>query len=82
MPFNDEIFPSVYLRTNANILQLNEELRKLAQKYGDTYIDLVPVFQDEAGRLPQELTSDGLHLNERGYELWRQQLEPFVVEKP
>jgi len=82
LPFNDEIFPSVYLRTNANILQLNDELRQLAQKYGDTYIDLVPAFHDETGRLPKELTSDGLHLNERGYELWRQQLEPFVVKKP
>ena len=82
LPFNDEIFPSVYLRTNPNILQLNDELRKLAEKYGDEYIDLVPVFQDEAGRLPQELTSDGLHLNERGYELWHRQIEPFVMAQP
>lgn len=78
LPFNDEIFPSRYLRSNDNILKLNVGIRNLAQKYGDPYLDLVPYFSDENGRLPAGYTIDGLHLNEKGYKIWRDQIKKFV----
>lgn len=80
LPFNDTLFPSNCLRTNENILRLNQGIRQLAYKFNDPYIDLVPDFQDSNGRLLAEYTVDGLHLNDTGYALWRDRLAPYVKE--
>ena len=42
------------------------------------YLDLVDDFSDTDGRLPAEDTVDGLHLNQRGYEKWRDEIRPYV----
>jgi lysophospholipase L1-like esterase len=80
LPFNDKIFPSVYLRTNTNIEKLDIGIKKLAEKYHDPYIDMVDKFSDEDGRLPASDTTDGLHLNQKGYNIWQQQLDSYVLE--
>lgn len=79
LPFNDTIFPSRSLRTNTNIKQLNIEIKKLAQSYNYPYIDLTPAFSASDGRLPASYTIDGLHLNDSGYLLWREQIKNLVV---
>lgn len=79
LPFNDTIFPSRNLRTNGNIRQLNVEIRKLAQLYNYQYIDLTPAFTGADGRLPAQYTSDGLHLDDEGYLIWREQINALVA---
>ncbi|SEJ51381.1 Lysophospholipase L1 [Propionispira arboris] len=79
LPFNDNLFPSRYLRNNENISSLNVGIKKLAEKYQDPYIDMVKVFSDKNGRLPAEDTVDGLHLNEKGYLIWRNQIQNLVI---
>lgn len=79
LPFNDTIFPSRSLRTNKNIKQLNIEIKKLAQSYNYPYIDLTPAFSAPDGRLPASYTIDGLHLNDSGYLLWREQIKNLIV---
>ncbi len=74
LPFNDTLFPSRALRTNENILELNEGIQRLAEKYDLPYLDITEPFTDEQGRLPAGLTVDGLHLNETGYKIWRDQI--------
>lgn len=78
LPFNDALFPSNSLRTNANIKLLNI-IQKLAQAYHDPYIDLTPAFSGPSGSLPAQYTSDGLHLNAAGYLLWREQIKYLVL---
>jgi len=78
LPFNETIFPSRALRTNGNIKQLNVQIKKLAQEYSDPYIDLVPAFSGDDGRLPRQYTSDGLHLSDAGYSLWREQIKDII----
>lgn len=78
LPFNDNLFPSNGLRTNNNIKLLNIELKKLANKYNYPYIDLSSSFTGFDGRLPVGLTSDGLHLSENGYIIWRDQIRGLV----
>ena len=78
LPFNDTIFPSRYLRTNENIEKLNEGIQRLAAQHHLPYLDLVDDFSDTDGRLPAEDTVDGLHLNQRGYEKWRDEIRPYV----
>ena len=70
LPFNDTIFPSRALRTNENILELNEGIQELAEKHDLPYLDITEPFTDENGRLHKSLTVDGLHLNQKGYQIW------------
>ncbi len=78
LPFNDKIFPSVYLRTNDNIKLLNTKIKKIAAKYDDPYINITAPFTGEDGRLPANETVDGLHLNDHGYNIWRDQIKQYV----
>lgn len=78
LPFNDTIFPSRALRSNNNIEKLNVEIKKLAKEYNDPYINLVPAFSGADGRLPSQYTSDGLHLSDAGYLLWREQIKDII----
>jgi lysophospholipase L1-like esterase len=49
---------------------------------GDTnlrYVDVVPAMQDAAGATREDLfTRDGIHLNEKGYAVWREVIRPVV----
>ena len=43
------------------------------------YIDIVPAMQNSAGEVRGELfTRDGIHLNEKGYAVWRKVIRPAV----
>lgn len=53
-----------------NIIELNQEIERLATARGMHYIDLHSRFEDENKDLRKELTNDGVHLTPRGYELW------------
>ena len=70
-----------YATTNGQICQLNEGIAALAQQYGMTYVDLHPLFADEAGMLKAEYSYDGLHLTELGYERWVEAVTPYVDEE-
>ncbi len=56
---------------NRQIEWINQQLAAIAKEEGGTYLDLYAQFSDRAGNLQPELTTDGLHLNARGYELWQ-----------
>lgn len=78
LPFNDQLFPSRGLRTNNQIAKLNKEIEKLAGQFGYPYINLVPSFIGNDGRLQAQYTSDGLHLSEAGYLIWRDNIKSLV----
>ncbi|PMB00275.1 lipolytic protein G-D-S-L family [Fischerella thermalis CCMEE 5268] len=57
--------------SNNRIRTLNHQLALLAQKEGVNYLNLYDWFADFEGKLREDLTTDGLHLSEYGYEVWR-----------
>jgi len=59
---------------DAHILWLNDEIRKLSAK-NVTIIDLYPNFTDSDKHLRAELTKDGLHLIQAGYQVWAEILK-------
>lgn len=63
---------------NENILWLNEELKKLAQEFNYEYIDLYPHFINEKQELNHSYTEDGIHLNGKGYLLWRDLVKNYI----
>jgi lysophospholipase L1-like esterase len=59
---------------NERIRNLNEQISMVAQQEGAGYLNLHTLFADSQGKLRQELTTDGLHLTLRGYEVWQEAL--------
>ncbi len=67
-----------YARLNENIRLFNERLRLLAAEYHAEYLDLHALLLDEQGELKAECSRDGLHLNERGYQIWQAAIDPSM----
>ena len=57
---------------------LNEKIHRMAEKKSLVYIDLHNVFICTDGNLKSELTNDGVHLTERAYHLWKDQIINFI----
>ena len=72
LPREEEALPQV--------VRINAAYKALAKTMGVNYIDLTPVFAAPDGTLKPELTYDGLHLNEQGYEAWAEVLKPYVKD--
>lgn len=60
--------------SNERILNLNEKIALIAQQEGAGYLNLHALFADSQGKLREDLTTDGLHLTHRGYEVWQDAL--------
>jgi len=53
------------------IRQLNANLAAVSRQEGANFYDLQTHFAGTDGSLRRELTTDGLHLSRRGYEVWQ-----------
>lgn len=62
---------------NERIRELNRQLKAIASEEGVLFLDLHPLFADANGNLRLELSTDGLHLNDRGYWVWRSALKLY-----
>lgn len=65
LPTRWENIPSHRVRS------LNTQIAQLTQYHRLDYLDLHPSFSNDTGHLRQELTTDGLHLNRLGYQVWQ-----------
>lgn len=65
---------------NDRIRQLNQRLEAIATQQKVSYLNLYPLFADQDGNLQMLLSTDGLHLNEQGYLVWRTALEMYRQE--
>lgn len=59
------------------IMELNFFLSSLCKRKKITFIDLFPLFANKDGELKRELSTDGIHLNDAGYKIWRKEIAPF-----
>lgn len=60
------------------VRDFNVRIQEIALRLGAEYIDLWPALADSKGNLKKEYTSDGLHLNGRGYRVWTEAISPEV----
>jgi lysophospholipase L1-like esterase len=55
----------------SRVTAVNEKLELIAAELGADYLNLYPLFANGDGFMRSDLTTDGLHLNEDGYMVWR-----------
>jgi lysophospholipase L1-like esterase len=61
--------------SNSRIRQLNQSLQVLTEEEGVQYIDLHNLLIDDRGNIREEYSTDGLHLNDKGYLVWSTALQ-------
>lgn len=76
----EEMKECLKIRTNEKIERANEEVKKLAQKHGQHYIDVNKNLKDEQGRLKAEYTIEGMHIKEEGYAAIYDDVMRYVKE--
>lgn len=70
-----------FVHVNHLVPQLNPHIERVAKKHGCQHLDFFREVVDEEGTLRDELTWDGLHLNDEGYALLAKALEPLLPER-
>ncbi len=63
-----------FAKHNANVLEFNKRIQKLAGEFQYSYVDLHKLMSDDKGELKADYTNDGLHLNESAYKVWRDEV--------
>ncbi|TVQ16204.1 MAG: G-D-S-L family lipolytic protein [Leptolyngbya sp. DLM2.Bin15] len=66
---------------NTVIREVNDQLQAIAEQEKVEYLDLYPLFADPSGHLMPQLTTDGLHLSEQGYWVWRSALQSYNLSR-
>lgn len=69
------------LVSNDYIQKLNQALAAIAAEEGVDYLELYPYFTDSNGDLSAELSTDGLHLSVKGYQVWRSRLQIYAQQQ-
>ncbi len=67
-------------RTNDVIKDINEKLEEYCNQNNIIYINMYDELTDSEGYLDQQYTVDGLHLNDKGYEVVTSKLKKYVEE--
>lgn len=67
-------------RNNDSINLLNEQVLKLANEKQVNFLNISPSYKDKNGELKRSLSYDGLHLNGKGYLIWKREIESYVNE--
>ena len=64
--------------SNEKVRSLNKEIKQLSQKYNLNFIDLYSLMISEDDQLISDVTTDGIHLNGSGYEIWRNAIQQYI----
>lgn len=65
-------------RTRENIAECNRRVQALAEKYGDTFINVNDGLYDENGEQKAEFSIDGVHMYAEAYEIVFKNLMPYL----
>ena len=80
MPVSDYIRPQTPRRPNEKIRELNEWIKKYTAANGHVYLDYYSAMLDDKGVFKQDLTYDGLHPNDAGYDVMLPLAEKAIAQ--
>jgi len=71
LPLNPDVpnFPQHYDK-EAHVLHVNAILPGILAPLSCTFVNIFPLLLDSKQRLDARYTIDGLHVNQKGYEIW------------
>lgn len=76
-PVNTEIRKSGF-KDNDTIKAVNKRIKRLCETYNCEYIDMYDELIDSKNNLIKEYTDDGLHVNDKGYEVITSILKKYI----
>lgn len=84
-PESTIVLTAVFPRTQnmalePTINQINVQLEQLADGSKIRFLNINDKLADESGKLRPGVSSDGLHLEEPGYQIWADALKPILTE--
>ncbi|MBH8556187.1 G-D-S-L family lipolytic protein [Nostocaceae cyanobacterium CENA357] len=65
---------------NSRIRRINIQLALIANEEKANYLNIYSWFTDFEGNMRPELTTDGLHLSQDGYDVWRSALQQVQIK--
>lgn len=66
---------------NHRIREINLQLKALTQEFHAAYLDIHPLFLDAVGNPRRDyLQEDGVHLSSKGYAVWADEVERFLIK--
>lgn len=79
LPVNDVygLFPK-HTNKGKMILEINSKLKEICTSRGYTFLDLFSKMVDKQGKLSEDLSIDGLHLNGLAYQIWKKEIESIL----
>ena len=78
-PVNDNMDEEMVAeRTNKDIIEINEKIKKYCEDNNCNYINLYDKLTDDDGNFCEEYTYDGLHPNEKGYQIITKELKKYL----
>tara|TARA_Y100001960_G_C14581955_1_gene781226 strand:+ start:199 stop:963 length:765 start_codon:yes stop_codon:yes gene_type:complete len=73
-------YPNHKMPVNDKINQINLKLYEFNSENGYTIIDLNSIFLNEKEEMDEKFSTDGVHLNDSGYELWTNHIKQYLIE--
>jgi lysophospholipase L1-like esterase len=58
-----------------SIVEINKQLKSICKDRAYIFLDLFSKMVNTEGKLREDLSVDGLHLNGRGYQIWKKEIE-------
>ncbi|HEV8515230.1 MAG TPA: hypothetical protein VGQ59_18235, partial [Cyclobacteriaceae bacterium] len=62
-----------------DIIILNNGLTSICSKYHLVYVNLFDLLKTKENKLDTAYTFDGIHLNGKGYLIWKKAIEKYIV---
>ena len=62
-----------------SINKINNTIKSKSSKFNFTVIDLHSHFENNDGFIKKEFTTDGIHLNSKGYKVWIVIVSPLII---
>ena len=72
------VLPIEKEKYKTSILKVNEIIKANEKENPYQIVDLYSIFVNENGLIRKELSTDGIHLNEMGYDAWVEFIKPLI----
>jgi lysophospholipase L1-like esterase len=66
------------IQKNIDIIEINKGIIQIANRHSLTYINLFDLLKTDNNELNMELSYDGLHINGKGYLIWKNEIIKYI----